>query len=53
MNHWQLGQHALALTHARLAQEKGVDKAGPVVRALTRHLKLGTPKVISANRSPR
>jgi tetratricopeptide (TPR) repeat protein len=50
MNYWQLGQFVLALTHARLAQEKGIEKAAPVARALTRYLGQGTPGAVPANR---
>jgi tetratricopeptide (TPR) repeat protein len=52
LNYWQLREHALALAHARLALEKGVENAAPVVRALTPRVQPG-PRSVSHNRPPR
>jgi len=50
MTYWNLHRNALALAHARAAQERGVPEAATVVRALTEQLRLSLPRAVSVNR---
>ncbi len=51
--YWSLGQYAMALSQARLAQENGVQEAGSVVRMLSESLSLAAPRVVIVQRSRR
>lgn len=53
MTYWNLGQYAMALSHARLAQENGVQEAGPVVRALAESLSIAAPRMVTVQRPRR
>jgi superkiller protein 3 len=47
MDYWNLRQYGRALTHARIAQEKGFRGAAGVVQALTANLSIGPPRTVT------
>ncbi len=50
MTYWHLGQYSLALTHARIAEEKGFAGATRVVQILSASLSPASPKTVTAYR---
>ncbi len=50
MTYWNLRQYGPALTHARIAEQKGLAGAASVVQALSANLSPGTPKTVSVFR---
>ncbi len=51
MTYWNLHQCALALEHAKVAQEKGVPQAESVVRTLSANLSSSPPRILDVFRS--
>ena len=53
MTYWNLGQHVLALSYARQAQEQGIPGASSAVQALSTSLPFGTPGSVAIRRTRR
>jgi tetratricopeptide (TPR) repeat protein len=53
MTYWNLGQHVLALSYARMAQKQGVPEAKPAVQALSKSSSFGTPGSVTIQRARR